>query len=145
MRKSPLRALFCRKRGQEIPSPSPSPKPSSNHRWIFVRTCISEATVPPTERNQEKPRSRGSRASALPSLPLGLLYSPFGLVSDCILTFSAGVPLTRPNCLPISTVKTCWRESKGSTAARGQGRPVSARIQDCGEGDAERLRHFFKL
>lgn len=115
-----LEPCFAGKGGQEITSPSPSQKPSSNHRWIFVRTCISEATVRLTKGNQKEPRSWGSpRASALPSALLCLLYSPFGFVSNCILTFLAGVFLTRPDCLPTSTVKTCWCESKGSTARRG--------------------------
>lgn len=106
MRKSPLRAVFCREGGgQEITSPSPSQKPSSNHRWIFVRTCVSEATVRLAKGNQKEPRSRGPRGLCPPLSPPPPSLQSFWFVSSCILTFLAGVFLTRPDCLPISTVK----------------------------------------
>lgn len=122
MRKSPLRAVFGREGGQEIPSPSPSRKPPSNHRWIFVRTCISEATVPLTKRNQEEPSSRGSLGLALPSLLLGLLDSPFGFVSDCILTFSGGCSSHKTQPSPDLYCKNVLAAEQGEhRAARGQG------------------------
>lgn len=106
--------------GQEITSPSPSQKPSGDRRWTLARTCISEATVLRTKGTQKEPRRR--RARPVPSALLCLLYSPLGFVSSCISTFSAGVFLTRPDCLLISTISTVLRapwEREGSPARRG--------------------------
>lgn len=86
MRKSPLRAVFCREGGgQEIPSPSPSPKPSSNPQVDlcadshFRSHCSSYKRKPGGAQKQELPGPLPSpqSSSAFPTVLLVLFPIAF--------------------------------------------------------------------
>lgn len=113
--------------GRLVP-PGPR-KPCSSRRWMSLRTtCVSEATVRLEKETSGAPKRGGSPGLCHPSLPgpcAFLLSVPPLQVSSVLfrillgLFSPEGVFLTRPGCLPTSTVNCLVRERREHSAPRG--------------------------